>query len=72
MRMQKSGVTMSSKRNIGNELIQGMEEAVKYIRGRKTRTVAHKVKIPKKSASKISHLRSQKAICKRKSVKIHA
>jgi len=36
------------KRNIGNELIQGMKEAVCYMRGKKTHTVVHKVKIPDK------------------------
>lgn len=39
---------MSPKRNIGKELIEGMEEAVEYMRGKKTRVVTHKVKIPDK------------------------
>ena len=39
---------MSAKRNIGNEIIQSMEEAVDYMRGKKTRAIVHKVKIPDK------------------------
>lgn len=37
---------MSKKRDIGNEIIQGMQEAVKYMRGKKTRAIIHKIKIP--------------------------
>lgn len=37
---------MNTKRNIGNEIIQSMEDAVEYMRGKKTRAVTHKVKIP--------------------------
>ena|SRR3990167_4687928 len=37
---------MSSKRNIGDEIVQSMQEAVNYMRGKKTRAVTHKVKIP--------------------------
>src|SRR5580700_3376694 len=36
------------KRNIGNEIIEGMEAAVDYMRGKKVRTVTHKVHIPDK------------------------
>jgi len=39
---------MSSKRNVGDEIIQSMEEAIDYMRGKKTPTVTHKVKIPDK------------------------
>ena len=39
---------MIHKRNIGNEIIQSMEEAVDYMRGKKTRAVTHKIKIPDK------------------------
>jgi putative transcriptional regulator len=35
-----------TKRNIGNEIIQGMTEAIKYIRGNETGAVVHKVEIP--------------------------
>jgi putative transcriptional regulator len=35
-----------SKRNIGNEMIAGMEEAIRHMRGKKTRAVVHKVEIP--------------------------
>ena len=35
-----------TKRNVGNEIIEGMEEAVKYMRGKKTSAVSHKVIIP--------------------------
>lgn len=35
-----------AKRNIGNEIIQGMEDAVNFMRGKKTRAVVHKVEIP--------------------------
>lgn len=35
-----------TKRNIGNEIIQGMEDAVKHMRGKKTRAVVHRVAIP--------------------------
>ena len=37
---------MAKKRNIGDELIQGVEDAVKYMRGKKIRAVTHKVEIP--------------------------
>lgn len=37
-----------TKRNIGDEIIDGMEAAVSYMRGKKTRAVIHKVKIPEK------------------------
>ncbi len=36
-----------TKRNVGNEIIKGMEEAVSYMRGKKTHVVVHKVEIPK-------------------------
>lgn len=39
---------MTHKRNIGNEIIQSMEEAIDYMRGKKTRAATHKVKIPDK------------------------
>lgn len=39
---------MVAKRNIGNEIIQSMEDAIEYMRGKKTRAVTHKVKIPDK------------------------
>ena len=35
-----------TKRNIGNEIIKGMEEAIGYMRGKKTRVAVHKVEIP--------------------------
>ncbi len=35
-----------SKRNIGNEVIEGMQEAIKYMRGKKTRAITHKIAIP--------------------------
>jgi putative transcriptional regulator len=35
-----------SKRNIANEIITGMEEAISYMRGKKTKAVVHKVEIP--------------------------
>jgi putative transcriptional regulator len=35
-----------TKRNIGNEIIKGMEEAIGYMRGKKTRVTIHKVEIP--------------------------
>jgi putative transcriptional regulator len=34
------------KRNIGDEIITGMEEAISYMQGKKTRAVVHKVEIP--------------------------
>ena len=37
---------MPKKRNIGDELIHGMEDAVDYMRGKKTRAVTHKIAIP--------------------------
>ncbi|HSW69451.1 MAG TPA: type II toxin-antitoxin system MqsA family antitoxin [Gammaproteobacteria bacterium] len=37
---------MSAKRNIGNEMIQSMQDAVKYMRGKKKKAVTHKVVIP--------------------------
>ncbi len=35
-----------SKRNIGEEIIQGLESAVQYVRGNKENTVTYKVEIP--------------------------
>jgi putative transcriptional regulator len=35
-------------RNIGNEIIQGMEEAIEYIRGNQESAKVHKVEIPNK------------------------
>ena len=35
-----------TKRNIGDEIIQGMTEAIEYIRGNETGAVVHKVEIP--------------------------
>ena len=35
-----------TKRNIGDEIIQGLEEAVGYMRGKKPRVAVHKVVIP--------------------------
>ncbi|OGT44428.1 MAG: transcriptional regulator [Gammaproteobacteria bacterium RIFCSPHIGHO2_12_FULL_37_34] len=37
-----------TKRNIGNEIIKGMEEAVQYIHGKEPRMIIHKVKVPDK------------------------
>jgi len=35
-----------TKRNVGDEMIIGMEEAIKHMRGKKTKAVTHKVEIP--------------------------
>jgi putative transcriptional regulator len=35
-----------TKRNIGDEILQGMEDAISYVRGKKTSAVTHKVEIP--------------------------
>src|SRR5471030_1833307 len=35
-----------TKRNIGNEIIKGMEAAVDHMRGKKIRVAVHKVEIP--------------------------
>jgi putative transcriptional regulator len=37
---------MTKKRNIGNEIITGLENSLKYMRGQKTRVRVHKVEIP--------------------------
>jgi putative transcriptional regulator len=37
---------MTKRRNVGDEIIKGMEEAVGYMRGKKTRVAIHKVEIP--------------------------
>lgn len=34
------------KRDIGNEIIQGMTEALEFVRGNKTEAVVHKIEIP--------------------------
>lgn len=39
---------MTKKRNINDELVEGLESAIDYMRGKKTRAVAHKVEIPDK------------------------
>ncbi|MBV9576700.1 MAG: helix-turn-helix domain-containing protein [Gammaproteobacteria bacterium] len=35
-----------TKRNIGNEIIKGMETAIDYMRGKKVHVVVHKAEIP--------------------------
>jgi putative transcriptional regulator len=35
-----------TKRNVGNEFIKGMEEAIGYMRGKKTRVAVPKAEIP--------------------------
>lgn len=37
---------MAKKRNIGDELIQGVENAIDYMRGKKGCAVTHKLEIP--------------------------
>lgn len=37
---------MTKRRNVGDEIIKGMEEAIGYMRGKKTRVAVHKVEIP--------------------------
>lgn len=37
---------MAKKRNVGNELIQGVEDAIDYMRGKKGATITHKLEIP--------------------------
>lgn len=37
---------MIKKRNIGDELIQGMEDAVDHMHGKKMQVITHKVEIP--------------------------
>lgn len=37
---------MTKKRNIGNEILEGLNESIKHIRGKKTGARAHKVEIP--------------------------
>jgi putative transcriptional regulator len=37
---------MTKRRNIGDEIIKGMEEAIGFVRGKKTRAAVHKVEIP--------------------------
>lgn len=39
-------MTKTKKRNIGDEIIQGLEDALKYVRGEKVNVRAHKVEIP--------------------------
>lgn len=34
------------KRNIGNEIIEGLESAIDYMRGKKASGIVHKVEIP--------------------------
>jgi putative transcriptional regulator len=37
---------MAKKRNIGSEIIEGLENSIKYMRGHKTGVRVHKVEIP--------------------------
>lgn len=37
---------MAKKRNIGDEIIQGLEESLEHMRGKKTSARIHKVEIP--------------------------
>jgi putative transcriptional regulator len=57
-------IMTKNKRNIGNEVINGMEEAIKFMRGKKTSTIVHKVEIPHdidvKKIRKKLHLSRQK------------
>ncbi len=35
-----------SDKNIGDQLIQGLKEAIRYMRGKKTGTIIHKINAP--------------------------
>jgi putative transcriptional regulator len=37
---------MTKKRNIGNEIIEGLEDSIAHMRGQKTRAHVHRVEIP--------------------------
>lgn len=59
---------MTKKRNIGNEIIEGLEDSIKYVRGKKTRVRVHKVEIPdeidvKTIRKKLSLTRQEFADC---------
>ena len=59
---------MTKKRNIGNEIIEGLENSIKHMRGQKIRVRVHKVKIPndinvKTIREKLSLTRQEFADC---------
>ena len=59
---------MTKKRNIGKEIIEGLEVSLKHMRGKKTRVRIHKVEIPdnidvKKIRKKLSLTRQEFADC---------
>lgn len=59
---------MTKKRNIGNEIIEGLEDSIKYMRGQKAHVRVHKVEIPndinvKMIRKKLSLTRQEFADC---------
>ena len=59
---------MTKKRNIGNEIIEGLEHSIKYMRGQKARVRVHKIKVPddidvKTIRKKLSLTRQEFADC---------
>lgn len=59
---------MTKKRNIGSEIIEGLEESIKHMRGQKARVRVHKVEIPddidvKTIRKKLSLTRQEFADC---------
>lgn len=35
-----------TKKNIGDQLIEGLEEAIQYMRGKKTKAIVHEIWVP--------------------------
>lgn len=35
-----------TKRNVGDQLIEGLEEAIQHARGKKTKAIVHKIWVP--------------------------
>ncbi len=46
MNASNTGDNIMTNRNIGNEIIQGMTEAIEYIRGNADAATVHKVETP--------------------------
>lgn len=51
----KKGISMNTQRKIGDEIVQSMQEAVDYMRGKNTHAIIRKIKIPDKTDVNLFH-----------------
>lgn len=55
-----------NRRNIGNEIILGLEEAIRHMRGKKTRAVVHVRNIP--GDKRVQHKAENLCFCDAKTI----